>query len=173
LLGIARSVSLTEFETADRRSLSELRGDSPSPRSAGDIAIYQRHCADHDTIVDRHTLLNHTLRPDIDARAASNGRLLNGGSTIAETPRDGAVRIDLDAGADVAMVPDCETAGSIEDHVGPDPATLSHFDIAEDQNIVVTGRAFAKSVVTSNFPTISQQITDRNMATKFFSLLAT
>jgi hypothetical protein len=71
------------------------------------------------------------------------------------------------------MVPDRKTALPIQDHVGADPAMLPHFDVAEDQDIVVTGRTFAKPIVTCNFPSIGQQITDGNMATKFFSLLPT
>jgi hypothetical protein len=148
-------------------------GYSPSPRAARDIAVYQRHGADYDAIADRDTFLGHALRPNIDARADANRRKVDGSNASAETARDGVVRVNLSAGADIAMVPDCQPTLPVKDHVGADPAVLSHFDVAQDQHIVVTGSAFAKSIVSGNFPSIGQQIADRNVATKSFSHLAT
>jgi hypothetical protein len=83
------------------------------------------------------------------------------------------VGIYLNAGADIAIVPDRQTALPIEDNVGADPAMLSDFNVAKDQDIVVTGRALAESIIPRNFPSIGQQIADRNVATKFFPHLAT
>jgi hypothetical protein len=153
--------------------LSQSSRNPPRPRAARDVAVNQGHCADYDTIADRHTHLDHALRPDIDAGADFDGCLVDGGDTAAETARDGMVRINLRAGADITMVPDRQTALPVEDHVGADPAMLPNFDIAEDQDIVVTRRALSEPTVTSNFPSIGQKIADRNVATKFLPHLAT
>src|SRR4051812_4808271 len=53
------------------------------------------------------------------------------------------------------MVPDRKTALPVENDVGADPAMLPNFDIAENQDIVIAGRAFKKSVITGNFPPVS------------------
>jgi hypothetical protein len=58
------------------------------------------------------------------------------------------------------MVADREPSLTIENDVGTDPAILSHFYVAEDQDVIVAGRAFAKSVITGDFPSIGQQITN-------------
>jgi hypothetical protein len=52
-------------------------------------------------------------------------------------------------------------------------AMFPNFNIAEDQDIVIAGRAFAKPVVMGNFSSIGQQIADGNVTTKFFRHLAT
>ena len=78
----------------------------------------------------------------------------------ASAPRHGVVRVDLRPSADIAMITDREPSFTIENDVGTDPAMLPHFYIAEDQDIVVAGRAFAKSVITGDFPSIGQQITN-------------
>jgi hypothetical protein len=76
------------------------------------------------------------------------------------------MRVDLSAGANIAMVADRQTALPVEDYVGADPAMHSYFDIAQDQDIVVAGRTFTKSIVSSDFPSIGQQITDGNVASE-------
>src|SRR5207302_7365859 len=101
--------------------------------------------------------------PDVDARADFHGCLFDCSNTAAEGSRDGVVGVNLSAGADIAMVPDTKTALTIEDHVRANPAMLPYFDIAEDQDVVVTGRTLAESIVPSNFPSIRQKIADRHM----------
>src|SRR6516225_5689205 len=70
------------------------------------------------------------------------------------------------------MISDREPALPVENDVGTDPAMLAYFDIAEDQDVVVTGCPFAKSVVTGNFPSVGQQVTEGDMAAKFLSHFA-
>jgi hypothetical protein len=71
------------------------------------------------------------------------------------------------------MVSDREAALSVENDIVTNPATLANFDIAEDQDTVIAGCPFAKSVVTSYLPSVGQQVTDGDMTTKFLSHFAT
>jgi hypothetical protein len=123
-------------------------------------------------VADRYALLNHALRPDIDARAYSDGRLFDRRNTATDAPRHSVVRVNLCPRADVAMVTDREAALPVEDYVGADPAMLPHFDVAEYQDVVVARCAFAKSIVAGDFPTVGQQIADRNVTMEIFAHLA-
>jgi hypothetical protein len=80
--------------------------------------------------------------------------------------------VNLNPSADIAVVSDRKAALSVQDHIGADPAMLPDFDITKNQDIVITRRTFAKSILSCDLPAISQQITDRHVALELFPHLA-
>jgi hypothetical protein len=51
-------------------------------------------------------------------------------------------------------------ARAVENNVRADPTIPANVYITEDQDIVIARRAFAKSIVTGDLPSIGQQITN-------------
>ena len=169
--GRAEDLDQQRLTHQPRRSSQPSR-NPPDPRAAGDVAVYERHGANHDAVADRHTLLDHRLRANVDAGADRDGAVSIGATPTAETTRDGVMGVNLNPSADIAVVSDRKAALSVQDHIGADPAMLPDFDITKNQDIVITRRTFAKSILSCDLPAISQQITDRHVALELLPHLA-
>ena len=70
------------------------------------------------------------------------------------------------------MVANRETALPVQNDIGANPTMLPHFHVAKDQDVIIAGCAFTKSVVTSDFPSVGQQVTDGDVAEKFLAHFA-
>src|SRR6516162_179711 len=79
---------------------------SPYPRIARDVAIYQRHRADDNTITNGNPFLNDRLRTDVNTRADPCRSIFHFGSA----PRQGSlhcvVRVDVYPGTNIDVITD-------------------------------------------------------------------
>src|SRR5438270_402939 len=90
------------------------------------------------------------------SRAGGQYGITRGGRSVLDGCPEIVIVAVLGRSAGQNVISDGQTALPIENDVGTDPAMLPDFHITEDQDVVVAGGTFAKSVVTGNFPPVGQ-----------------
>jgi hypothetical protein len=94
------------------------RAYSPCPCTARDISVHRYHGTDHDAIADRYTFLDYRIAGRYTRKGDLDWCWLDDRENAAETPAlRRAVRGDLSADGDVAMVPDRKSALPVESGV--------------------------------------------------------
>src|SRR5579859_1072986 len=123
-----------------------------------DGSIHERARPNHGMVANDHPLSDDGLAADVATIADFHGRALIGGFPARDGPFDGIMGINLDTGADTAIIADLESARPVEQRIGTNPSVRAYADAAIEITGVVQARTLAKSEAARALPAIEQQL---------------
>src|SRR4051794_21086040 len=85
--------------------------------SGRDVAVHEGACTDHRVIADRDASFDHNLAADVATVTDGHRRSLGWCLPARQSPIDGVVGIDVNAGADAAIGADPQPAGPVQEGV--------------------------------------------------------